>query len=190
MSAVCVLSCFSHVPTLCDPMAAKTQVTLWNLPVPLSMGFSRQYYWSGLPCPPPGDLPHPGIEPASLMSPELAGGFFATNATWEAHAFLGSGPSYLTLGSGTHIVFISFGLCNPLHSSPLEFMTLFFISIRTSAFSAGIPLHSPIVSDQFLQIGSFAFFPSCIVFLTHHPSFDEFLAWCLLLWSWSQVIMI
>ena len=66
----------------------------------------------------------------------------------------------------------------------------FFISIRTSAFSAGIPLHSPIVSDQFLQIGSFAFFPSCIVFLTHHPSFDEFLAWCLLLWSWSQAIMI
>ena len=36
---------------------------------PLSMGFSRQEYWSGLPFPPPGDLPHPGIEPASFMSP-------------------------------------------------------------------------------------------------------------------------
>ena len=35
------------------------------------MGFFRQEYWSGLPFPPPGDLPHPGIEPASLASPEL-----------------------------------------------------------------------------------------------------------------------
>ena len=43
---------------------------------PLSMGFSRQGYWSGLPCPPPGDLPNPGIELASLMSPELVGRFF------------------------------------------------------------------------------------------------------------------
>ena len=51
---------------------------------PLSMGFSRQEYWSGLPCPPPGDFPDPGIEPMSLMSPALAGGFFTTSATWEA----------------------------------------------------------------------------------------------------------
>ena len=50
---------------------------------PLSMGFSRQEYWSGLPCPPPGDLPDPGIEPASLMSPALADGFFTTSAPWE-----------------------------------------------------------------------------------------------------------
>ena len=46
---------------------------------PLSMGFSRQEYWSGLPCFPPGDLPYPGIEPESLMSPEFAGGFFTTS---------------------------------------------------------------------------------------------------------------
>ena len=46
--------------------------------------FSRQEYWGGLPCPPPGDLPDPGIELMSLMSPALAGGFFTTNATWEA----------------------------------------------------------------------------------------------------------
>ena len=50
----------------------------------LSMGFSRQEYWSGLPCLPPGDLPDPEIEPISLMSPALAGGFFASSATWEA----------------------------------------------------------------------------------------------------------
>ena len=42
---------------------------------PLSMGFSRQEYWSGLPFPPPGHLPDPGIKP---MSPTLAGGFFTT----------------------------------------------------------------------------------------------------------------
>ena len=51
---------------------------------PLSMGFSRQEYQSGLPCPPSGDLPDPGIEPASLLSPALAGGFFITGSTWEA----------------------------------------------------------------------------------------------------------
>ena len=48
---------------------------------PLSMGFSRQEYWSGLPCPPPGDLPDPGIKPES---PALAGKFFTKRATREA----------------------------------------------------------------------------------------------------------
>jgi len=41
---------------------------------PLAMGFSRQEYWSGLPCPPPGDLPNPGIKPLSQASSALAGG--------------------------------------------------------------------------------------------------------------------
>ena len=50
----------------------------------LSMGFSRQEYWSGFSGPPPGDLPDPGIELASLMSSALAGKFFTTSATWEA----------------------------------------------------------------------------------------------------------
>ena len=61
-------------------------VTLWTVThqVPLLMGFSRQEYWSGLPFPSPGDLPNPGIEPVSLMSPALAGSFFTTSATWEA----------------------------------------------------------------------------------------------------------
>ena len=51
---------------------------------PLSMGFSRQGYWSGLPFPPPGDLPMPGMELTSLLSPALAGKFFTTSAAWEA----------------------------------------------------------------------------------------------------------
>ena len=48
------------------------------------MGFSRQEHWSGLPCPSPGDLPDPGIEPMSLTSPALAEGFFTASATKEA----------------------------------------------------------------------------------------------------------
>ena len=51
---------------------------------PLAVGFSRQEYWSGLPCPPPGDLPDPGIEPGSSGSPALVGRLFTTRATWEA----------------------------------------------------------------------------------------------------------
>ena len=74
---VYMLSCFSCVWLF---------ETLWAIArqPPLSMGFSRQEYWSGLPGPPPGDLPDPGIEPQSLISPILAGGFFTTSATWEA----------------------------------------------------------------------------------------------------------
>ena len=70
-----MLSHFSHV--LCDSMDFVCQA-------PLSMRFSRQEYQSGLPCPPPGDLPNPGIEPTSPSSPALAGGFLTTSATWEA----------------------------------------------------------------------------------------------------------
>ena len=47
------------------------------------MEFSRKAYWSGLPCPPPGDLPNLGNEPTSLMSPALAGRFLTTSVTWK-----------------------------------------------------------------------------------------------------------
>ena len=58
-------------------------VTPWTIAcqVSLSMGFSRQEYWSGLLLPPLVGLPHPGIEPESLASPALAGRFFTTSAT-------------------------------------------------------------------------------------------------------------
>ena len=61
--------------------------TLWTVAhqAPLSMGFSSQEYWSGLPCPSPGDLPDSRIEPVCLVSHALAGGFFTTSATWEAY---------------------------------------------------------------------------------------------------------
>ena len=59
-----VLSCFSHV---------RFFATLWTVSCQalLSIGFFRQEYWNGLPCPPPGDLPNPGTEPTSPVSPAL-----------------------------------------------------------------------------------------------------------------------
>ena len=61
-------------------------VTLWTVARqdPLSMGFSRQEYWSGLPCPSSGDLPDPGIEPASLMSPALQADSLSTELPGKA----------------------------------------------------------------------------------------------------------
>ena len=75
--AECMLSHFSCVRLFANQWIVARQALL-------SMGFSRQEYPSGLPCPPPGDLPNPGIEPTSLMFPTLAGEFFTTSATWEA----------------------------------------------------------------------------------------------------------
>ena len=73
----CLLSRFNRVRLFVTPWAVARQA-------PLSMGFSRQEYWSVLACPPLGDLPNPGIEPGFPMSAALAGGFFTTSATWEA----------------------------------------------------------------------------------------------------------
>ena len=69
---MCVLSRFSHVQLFATPWTVAHQA-------PLSVGFSRPEYWSGLPCPPPGGLPDPGIKPAALESPALAGGFLTTS---------------------------------------------------------------------------------------------------------------
>ena len=62
-------------------------VTLWNIAhqASLFMGFSRWEHWTGLPHPPPGELPDPEIELTSLTSPALAGRFFTTSTTWEVY---------------------------------------------------------------------------------------------------------
>ena len=75
--SACVLSLFSHVWLFATQWTVAHQA-------PLSMGFFRKEYWNGLPFPPPGNLPNPGIEPTSLMSPALEGGFFTFSATCEA----------------------------------------------------------------------------------------------------------
>ena len=72
-----LLDPFSHVWLFATPWTVAYQA-------PLPMGFSRQEYWMGLPFPSPGDLPDPGIELVSLVSPGLAGRFFTHWATWEA----------------------------------------------------------------------------------------------------------
>ena len=74
LSNACMLSCLSPVRLCETPRTVALQASL-------SMGLSRQEYWNGLPCPPPRDLPNPGTELASLMSPALAGEFFTTSIT-------------------------------------------------------------------------------------------------------------
>ena len=76
-----MLSRFSHVRLFVIPWTVALQA-------PLSMGFSRQEYWNGLPFPSPRALSDPGIEPMSLMSLGLAGGFFTTSATWDAQVVM------------------------------------------------------------------------------------------------------
>ena len=68
----------SHVQLFATPWTIACQA-------PLSLGFSRQEYWSGLPFPSPGDLPDPGIEPESFVSPALAGGFITTAPPGKPH---------------------------------------------------------------------------------------------------------
>ena len=77
-----VLSHFSRVWCSVTPWTMATQA-------PPSMGFPKQEYWNELSFPSPGDLPNPGIEPESLLSPALAGGFLTTSITWEAHILIG-----------------------------------------------------------------------------------------------------
>ena len=74
---LCCIQSVSHV---------RFFVASWTVvhQAPLSMEFSRQEYWSGLPFPTPGKFPDPGIEPMSLMYPALAGRFFTTSAPREA----------------------------------------------------------------------------------------------------------
>ena len=80
VAAICCLAAKS-CPTVATPWTVARQA-------PLSMGFSRQEHWNGLPCPPPGDLLDPGIGSKSLISPALTGGFFTTSTTLDCVGFL------------------------------------------------------------------------------------------------------
>ena len=93
-----ILTCFSRVWLF---------MTLWTVAhqAPLSMGFPRQEYWSGLPCPPPGDLPNPGIEPKHPVSPALAGGFFTTSTTWEAFCEFSTDLFYILVLMSVWVLF-------------------------------------------------------------------------------------
>ena len=80
-SEMCMFSHFSHVWLFVTP-AHWVFVTV-DHHTPRSMAFSRQEYWSGSSCPPPGDLPDPGLKPASLVSPPLAGELCTTTPPGE-----------------------------------------------------------------------------------------------------------
>ena len=73
-------ACCSSGGSVCALSHVQLSVTPWTVAYQalLCMGFPKQEYWSGVPFPPPGDLPYPGIEPASLASAALAGKFFTT----------------------------------------------------------------------------------------------------------------
>ena len=94
----CVLSHFSHIQLF---------ATVWTVAsqAPLSMGFPRQEYWSGLPCPPPGHLPNPGIESKHPVSPALAGGFFTTSTTWEAFCEFSTDLFYILVLMSVRVLF-------------------------------------------------------------------------------------
>ena len=126
---MCVLSGFSCVQLF---------ATLWTRAhqASLSMGFSRQEYWSGLPCPPPGDVPDLGVEPASLTSPALAGRFFISSAIWEAL---------------TSLVYTTFSLLIP---QSFSILFLFFIGITITEFALSLSfhLHSPRLADHHVSL--------------------------------------
>ena len=119
---LCVLICFSHARLCVTPRTVAHQA-------PLSMGFSRQGYWSGLPCPPPGHLPHPGIEPSSLRFPTLAGGLLTSSTTWEA----------LTGPSSAHHEEVPF----PPPQTHLLWILLPPASLQSSAFLSLFPTSAP-----------------------------------------------
>ena len=75
LTILLLLSHFSHVQLFVTLLTVAHQA-------PLSMGYSKQEYWSVLSCSPPGAPLHPGIRPVSLPSPALAGGFFTTSTSW------------------------------------------------------------------------------------------------------------
>ena len=117
---VFMLSPFSHVQLF---------ATLWTVALQgsLSMGFSRQEYWSGLPCPSQGNLPDPGIELMSLLSPVLAGEFFTTSTIWEA-LFVNIG---LILKSSTGSLLLS----SCLHQNYAVYMKKILFSMQVLLFS-------------------------------------------------------
>ena len=123
---MCVPSHFRHVQLFATPWTAAFQA-------PVSIGFSRQEYWSGLPLPPPENLPNPRDWTHVSVSPALAGGFFTISATWSLQILdpflsLELGVSAVTLqwcflfhshSSSLHVPCLPATLCYLLSPSPL-----------------------------------------------------------------------
>ena len=116
-----MLSCLSRVQLFVTPWTAACQA-------PLSVGFSRQEYWSGQPFPSPGDLPGPGFEPLFLMSPALVGGFFTIEPLGRplfiyshAHSVIkttSSGRERSSVAASAKSLQSCPTLCDPIDGSP------------------------------------------------------------------------
>ena len=127
-------------------------------------GFSRQEYWSGLPCP-LGDLPNPGIEPTSLMSPPLAGGFLTTRATWEAQSpnDLDLNPSSSTCRAGySTSLSLSFLICKMglIISQPCGAVVKIFWDVRRLA-----TLNIKFLTYSGDSMSGFYYYFPCVYFL-------------------------
>ena len=122
-----MLICFSHIWLFVTPWTVAHQD-------PLSMGFSRQEYWSGLPCPPPGDLPNSGTEPVSLMSPVLAYRFFTTSTTWEVCIHMSDCQSWFLKNISWHKWIKIFLVASSLYNS----FSLFRSNLSNSCFLVAV----------------------------------------------------
>ena len=124
-----VLSGFSHVQLFATPWTITLQA-------PLSMGFPLQEYWSGMPCPPSGDLPDSGIKPTSPASPALVGRFFTTEPLRKPsrnHDSLSRGLSHSSDGKESSCNAGDPGVGNhnpPQISTTSAFVCLFFLNLN------------------------------------------------------------
>ena len=139
VSCVCVISCF---------WLFATPWTVAHQP-PLSMEFSRQEYWCGLPFPPPGDLPNPGTEPTSLASPAVEGGFFTTAPLGKP---LVSWPG---LEPGTLAVIAP----SPNHWTTREFPQYYMFHYRYYAVQRISRIYSSCVTETFCPLTNMSLFP-------------------------------
>ena len=110
-------------PTLYNPWTAAHQA-------PLSLRFSRQGHWSGLPCPHPGDLPNPVVKPVSLVSPALAD-------AWEAHVYV---PCLLHWQTGSSLLSCLGSPCVRRASAPLHVLHPYALSQDAEYSSLGSPV--------------------------------------------------
>ena len=126
-------------------------MTPWTVAhqAPPSMGFSRQEYWSGLPCPPPGHLPHPGIEPASPVDNASPSRFFITSATFSSNTF-----------------------CIPTNHCLVNICSLFYIFIYSVNFPELSSYGKPSLSKK--KTGFLNAFDIQIKFATHKTAHWEF----------------
>ena len=130
---VCVCACVCMVSSFSRVQLFETSWTIAHQ-APLSMGFSRQEYWSGLPFTSAGDLSDPGMEPTSLISPALAYRFFITIATCEAIVYICMCVCVYTLnilfhyGSSQDIEYSS--VCYTVYSRSLLLIRLIYTSLH------------------------------------------------------------